>query len=251
MQYNADVKELKRRIREYVWNLLEKRNIARFPRPVYGRIPNFIGADKAAYNLSQMSVWQRSRIVKVNPDAPQQPVRLQALLQGKTLIMPTPKIRKGFILLDPETIPQNMLRKAATIRGAFVLGKIFDKEKALELPKIDLIVTGSVAVDKYGSRIGKGGGYAELEYAIFRELDKVNEDTPVITTIHDLQLIDRRLPREIHDLPVDIVVTPTRIIKTIEPYPKPKGIYWEILDKDKINNIPILKWLYNRKLKQL
>ncbi len=247
MQDKNNVKELKKKIREYIWNLLEEKNIARFPRPVHGRIPNFVGAERAAYNLSQIPIWRRSRVVKVNPDAPQQPVRLQALLQGKILIMPTPKIRKGFLLLDPKTIPQNMMKKASTIKGAFILGKLFDRERILELPKIDFIVTGSVAVDRYGSRIGKGGGYAELEYAILREIGKINENTPVVTTIHDLQLLDKKLPREVHDLPVDIIVTPTRTIKTIEPHPKPKGIYWELLDKEKINSIPALQWLYNRR----
>ncbi len=242
-----NVKELKKRIRERIWKLLEENNIARFPRPVYGRIPNFISAEKAACNLFKIPVWRKAKVVKVNPDSPQQPVRLQALQQNKILIMPTPRIRNGFILLDPQGIPQKMVRKASTIRGAFVLGKIFDREDVLKLPRIDLIVIGSVAVDKYGTRIGKGGGYAELEYAILRELGKINDNTPVVTTIHDVQLLDERIPREKHDLPVDIIITPSRIIRSLQPHPKPKGIYWELLNWEKIKNIPILQWLYNRK----
>ncbi len=243
------IKELKRKIRERIWNLLEERNIARFPRPVYGRIPNFIGAEKAAQNLLETNIWQKARVIKVNPDSPQQPVRLNALIQDKVLIMPTPKIRNGFILLDPQRIPVQLIRKASTIRGAFSLGIIYDREKVVELPRIDLIVTGSVAVDRYGTRIGKGGGYAELEYAILRELGKINDSTPVVTTIHDLQLLEEKLPREIHDLPVDVIITPSRRIRALQPYPKPRGIYWELLDRDKINSIPVLKWLHhmNRK----
>ncbi len=243
-----NVKELKKKIREHIWNLLEENNIARFPRPVYGRIPNFVGAEEAAYNLFKASVWRKARVVKVNPDSPQQPIRLQALRQGKILIMPTPRIRSGFILLDPQDIPQRMIRKASTIRGAFLLGKIFDREDVLKLPRIDLIVIGSVAVDKYGTRIGKGGGYAELEYAVLRELGKADDNTPVVTTIHDIQLLDEKLPREKHDLPVDIIITPSRIIRALQPYPKPRGIYWELLEEEKIKSIPILQWLYNRKI---
>ena len=238
------VKELKRKIRERIWNLLEQSNVARFPKPVYGRIPNFIGAEKAAQNLLRTSIWRNAKVVKVNPDSPQKPVRLNALEQGKVLIMPTPKIRSGFILLDPQRIPKQLIRRASTIRGAFFLGVIYDKEKIAELPRIDLIVTGSVAVDKYGTRIGKGGGYAELEYAILREIGKVNDSTPVVTTIHDLQLLDEKLPREVHDLPVDLIITPSRRIKALQPYPKPKGIYWELIDRDKIDRIPTLRWLY-------
>ncbi len=242
---NDKVRELKKKIREYVWRLLEENNIARFPRPVYGRIPNFVGAEEAARKLFNTSIWRKSRVVKVNPDSPQQPVRLQALRQGKILIMPTPKIRSGFILIDPQVIPQRMIKRASTIRGAFQLGRIFDREKVLRLPKIDLIVIGSVAVDKYGTRIGKGGGYAELEYAVLKELNKIDDDTPVATTIHDTQLLDERLPREKHDLPVDMIITPSRILRALQPYPKPKGIYWELLSYEKIKSIPVLQWLYS------
>ncbi len=44
-----------------------------------------------------------------------------------------------------------------------------DREIVKEMPPVDLIVAGSVAVNKKGSRIGKGGGYSDLEYAIGRE----------------------------------------------------------------------------------
>ena len=119
----------------------------------------------------------------------------------------------------------------------------------MSIKDVDLIVIGSVAVDVYGTRIGKGGGYAELEYAILREIGKVTEDTPIVTTVHDLQVLNNELPREKHDVPVDIIVTPTRIIRTIKPRPKPQGIYWDLLGEDKLESIPILKELL--RLKQL
>jgi 5-formyltetrahydrofolate cyclo-ligase len=43
--------DLKRELRERVWRLLEERGVARFPRPVYGRIPNFVGAETAARRI--------------------------------------------------------------------------------------------------------------------------------------------------------------------------------------------------------
>ncbi|MCG2909800.1 MAG: 5-formyltetrahydrofolate cyclo-ligase, partial [Stygiolobus sp.] len=35
-------------IRQKIWRLLEEKDIASFPRPVYGRIPNFKGAEMAS-----------------------------------------------------------------------------------------------------------------------------------------------------------------------------------------------------------
>ena len=41
-------------IRKRIWDMMEEKNIAQFPRPVHHRIPNYVDADKAALRLSQM-----------------------------------------------------------------------------------------------------------------------------------------------------------------------------------------------------
>ncbi len=227
---SSNIKKLKQEIRERIWRLLEEKNIARFPRPVYGRIPNFEGADKAAERLFRTSIWRKAKVVKVNPDSPQRLVRYRALIEGKKLVMATPKLKKGFLLLDPRNIPSSSYMYASSIKGAFAYGKILRLE---EIPCVDLIVTGCVAVDRYGRRLGKGGGYAELEYAILREINAIDENTYVVTTIHDLQIVDK-IPVEEHDLTVDIIFTPTKTIYVEPRPPKPKGIIWEKLG-DKIN----------------
>ena len=240
----GDVREEKRRIRERIWRLLEEKNVAAFPRPVYGRIPNFKGAEVAAERLFATREWREARIVKVNPDAPQRPVRLRALMEGKLLVMATPRMREGFLLLDPRLIPPRYYRDASTIRGAFRWGRRLTLDE-LEKLHIDLIVTGSVAVDRSGGRLGKGEGYAELEYAVLRELGAVDEKTPVATTVHDLQVVDR-VPREEHDLTVDIIATPTRLYRVEPRPPKPRGILWDRLPREKLEEIPLLRELQRR-----
>lgn len=220
-----DVKTLKQMLRERIWRLLEERDVADFPRPVYGRIPNFKGADKAAYLLATLEIWKKSKVIKSNPDSPQFHVRYRALVEGKKVVMASPRLKEGFILLDPSSIPPRALREAATIRGAFRYGRTI---RLCEIPPIDLVIVGSVAVDNEGRRVGKGGGYSELEYAILRELGKVDESTPIVTTIHDFQLVDN-VPVESHDLTVDYVITPTRIIEIRERGARPSGIMWEKL----------------------
>lgn len=235
---NKDIKELKQKIREHIWNLLETRNIAKFPRPVYNRIPNFQGAEEAAEKLFKTNIWFKSSAVKVNPDSPQRIIRYRALIEGKVVVMASPRLKQGFILLDPVTIPYNKYSYASTITGAFKYGKLVSLK---QIPKIDLVVTGCVAVDLKGNRIGKGGGYGELEYAILRELDLINNNTPVATTVHDLQIIDS-VPREEYDLAVDIIATPTKLYH-IEPRPsKPRGIFWDKLgDKAELSVIKELR----------
>ena len=121
---SLSIKEEKQAIRKRIWRLLEEKGVARFPRPVYGRIPNFEGADKAAEKLFKTRLWWETSIVKVNPDSPQRPIRYRALIEGKRIVMATPRLQKGFLLLDPRKIHSSKHLDASCIRGAFVYGRI-------------------------------------------------------------------------------------------------------------------------------
>lgn len=227
-------------LRNRIWRIMEERNIARFPRPVFGRIPNFVGAEDAAQRLVQSDLFKKAAVVKVNPDAPQKPVREAVLKSNKVLVMPTPRISRGFLLLDPKKISPNLYTVASTIQGAFKYGTFVDPQ---DLPEIDLIVAGSVAVSIYGERLGKGEGYSELEYSILREFDKASEETPIVTTVHDVQVVEHHIPLAPWDFTVDYIFTPTKTIKCLGEKQRPLGIMWEHLPKEKIESIPILKKL--------
>jgi 5-formyltetrahydrofolate cyclo-ligase len=214
---------------------LEQRKIARFPRPVFHRIPNFVGAEEAAMRVVSLKEFEESTTVKVNPDAPQRRVRLETLSHRKLLLMPAPRLRSGFILLDGSSL-NAQLELASTIRGAFMLGKAVPLGR---LPKIDLVVVGSVAVAKDGARIGKGDGYSEMEYAILRELGLVSESTPIITTVHELQIVES-VPLEDHDIAVDYIVTPRRVLATNSTKPRPSGILWDRVTPEMVSRMPVL-----------
>jgi len=232
----------KQRIREYIWRLLEEKGVARFPKPVYGRIPNFVGSEIAASRILELEEYRGARVVKVSPDSPQRYIRYRCLLDGKILIMPTPRLREGFLILNPSKINRRNYEYASTIRGAFIYGEKILPE---DLPRIDLIVTGSVAVTKDGLRLGKGGGYSELEYAILMEYGKVERSTPIATNVHDLQIVEW-LPRDAYDLTVNIIATPTKIMKVEGGAERPSGVIWSLLAEEKIREIPILRKLKSR-----
>jgi len=231
--------ETKNEIRERIWRTLEKEGVALFP-GAHGRIPNFEGADKAARLLSTLPEWQKAKSIKANPDSPQRPVRHLALSSGKTIYMAVPRLRekKCFIKLDPSKISSKDIPEASTIKGAFRFGiPVHPKE----IPQIDLIVAGSVVVNRKGSRIGKGGGYSDLEYAIGREFGFVKEDVVILTTVHPLQIVDEDLPETDHDFRIDFIITPDEIIPTHRKGGRPKGIIRDHLTEQKISEIPILK----------
>lgn len=232
----------KMELRETIWSLLEEKDVARFPRPIRGRIPNFQGAEEAARRIIGTDEFHRAEVAKVNPDLPQIEVRRGVLEAGKTLIMPSPRLKKGFLILDPARIPARHHGRAATIRGSF---QHASKTGLNDLPAVDLIVCGSVAVTEKGARVGKGGGYSELEYAILRELGLVDEETPIMTTVHDLQMV-AEAPMEEHDFSVDLIATPTRLMRTEGPRHRPIGIIWEKISEKRLDEIPLLKTLRRR-----
>ncbi len=206
-----DVKLAKQELRERVWKLMEEKGVSKFP-PPRGRIPNFAGAELAAKKLSDLEEWKVSSTVFVSPDSPQAKVREIALEEGKTLIMATPRLKRGFVLLDGKRLRNpKLVRFASTIRGAMKLGKFFTLEEDFSKPS--LIVIGCVAVDpKNGYRLGKGGGYGDREVAILtRKFGRIK----VATTVHEIQLVDG-VPAEKHDSKVDIIVTPERVIRISE-----------------------------------
>ncbi len=232
----------KEAIRKTIWKLLEERGVARFPKPVEGRIPNFVGAEDAARLLKISNVYEAAEVIKVNPDSPQRPVREMAMMDGKTLVMPTPRIRHGFLMVRGDRLSRNIVHHASSISGMHRFGQSVD---IWEIPHVDLVVIGSVAVSRDGWRLGKGEGYAELEYAMLREAGVIDAKTPVYTTVHDLQLVEE-IPHTVYDLPVDMIFTNTSIIRCPKQ-PKPRGIIWEMLDKSKISEIPLLAHLYGRR----
>ena len=224
-----------------VWSQLQQRKVARFP-GADGRIPNFIGAEACAGVIAQTQFWQKATVLKVNPDSPQRAIRQQALEEGKIIYMAVPRLHseKPFIELDPKTIKCSPYI-ASSIKGADKYGTPVTLH---EVRSIDLIVCGSVAVNRLGARVGKGGGYSDLEFALLTEQKKIGRNTPIVTSVHPLQIVDEEIPMTEHDIPLSAIVTPTEIIEIESPLPRPKGIYWQMLPPEKIEAIPVLK---NRK----
>jgi 5-formyltetrahydrofolate cyclo-ligase len=223
----AAVEAAKQAVRERMWALLEREGAARFP-GARGRIPNFRAAEAAAARLAELPEWQSARVVKANPDAPQLPVRRRAVADGKRVYMAVPRLR--------EQRPFVLLRDDATIKGAMRDGRPAAVE---ELEHADLIVCGTVAVNRDGVRVGKGGGYSDLEFGLLVDAGAVDAETVIATTVHPLQVVDEDLPETEHDFRVDRVVTSDEVIEGRAK--RPPGILWDHLAEEKIAAIPALR----------
>jgi 5-formyltetrahydrofolate cyclo-ligase len=229
----------KARLRAQVWADLDRPGVARFPKPK-NRIPNFVGAEAAARLLAETDEWIAATTVKANPDSPQWPVRTRALQDGKVVYMAVPRLAEldPFFLLDPEHLA-DAPRAASSIKGASRSARTVRVD---ELDPVDLVVTGCVAVDESGARLGKGGGFSDLELALAAQAGLVDARTVVVTTVHELQVLAAgTVPTSGHDIHVDVVVTPERIVRCARPHgwALPE-IRWDELTDEKIAAIPLL-----------
>ena len=103
---------------------------------------------------------------------------------------------------------------------------------------------GSVAVTREGRRLGKGHGYADLEYALLRELG--NPAVPLATTVHRLQVVEG-FPVEAHDTPLKLIATPDELIEVQRRGRAPRGIDWKRLPREALEEMPVLRELKARR----
>lgn len=241
----------KNRIREEVWRELRRvaKPDSRFHWDFSKFIPDFKGSEKCAAAIRRMKLYKNSRYIMITPDNCLQKLREYCILDGKTYIMPTYGIVRGFIMISRDLVPQGQEEYASTLDGADRFGISVTLQDIKALGKIDFLVTGASAVNLEGVRYGKGHGYFDLEWAMFREIGVVDENTPVIAVVHDCQVIDIPIEASPYDTIVDIIVTPTRIINIEKKREKPKGILWEKIPREMVDEIPPLRELM--KLKNL
>jgi 5-formyltetrahydrofolate cyclo-ligase len=228
----------KSEVRSRAWQAIRDAGAARFP-GVEGRIPNFIGAEAAAARLAGTDEWKRATAIKSNPDAPQLPVRKRALADGKTVYMAVPKLADElpFWRLDPDEIDVP-IHRVASIKGA---AQVAVPVGVHEMPHVDLVVCGSVAVERGGARLGKGGGYSDLEFAIGVEAGIIDAGTVIASTVHPCQILEAgAIPLTDHDFGLDLVVTPDEVIRTRTAIRRPPGMLWDHLDAEKRASIPVL-----------
>lgn len=234
---STDVHHAKDEVRQRVWERMDSCGAGRSG-SVREKIPNFHGAETASRLLSTLEKWCNARVIKANPDKAQAESRRSVLDRGQLLYMAVPKLatQQPFYEIDPH--------KFTTGRERIVTGKEASKHAPRvsieQMRPIDVVLCGSVAVNPQGVRIGKGAGYSDIEVALLSEAGLIGPETLLVTTVHELQVLDEELPEACHDFRVDLVVTPEQVLSCTGPR-RTAGIAWEELTAEKIAAIPALR----------
>lgn len=234
-------------LRHEVWEELRPfaRPDSRFHWDFSEFVPDFEGSERCATKIWQLDSYQQSRLIFAAPDNSLTAVRQQAIVDGKSLVVATHGISRGFVLLESGVVTKEQAAFAATLDGVERFGRPLSLSEISELGTIDLLITGVSLVTEKGVRWGKGHGYFDLEWGMFRQVGAVDESTPVIAVGHECQVVAQDLRPSFVDAIVDMIVTPARVISVERPYTKPKGILWHYVSPDLIDRIPPLQALFD------
>ncbi len=214
-------------------------------------ITDFRGSAEATHRLLALPEWQQAQRVFITPDNSTQLLREYGIRQGKEIIMTTYGIRRGSVLIRREMVIEGQEEYAATLVGMEKFGEplrtIEDLERAGPL---DLMVTGALAISRaHGGRAGKGAGWFDAEWGIWRTLHLVQEDTPVIGIVHDVQVVEEAFPLDPWDCHITIIVTPSTVIR-LPRFQQPEGVLWDqiVTEQQKawMTAIPYMRELHLR-----
>jgi 5-formyltetrahydrofolate cyclo-ligase len=122
-------------------------------------------------------------------------------VRGATIVLPR-VVRAGskldFLRVDP----------GAELRpGAYGIPEPGSSVLHVVPAALDLVIVPGLAFDAAGRRVGSGGGYYDHTFTTARPVTQ-----RLVGFAYDFQIIER-CPSEAHDIPVDIVVTESRVLR--------------------------------------
>ena len=236
----------KSEVRNRVWEEFRKvaRPDARFHWDFNNFIADFEGSDEATRRTRELEIYNDTNYVFSTPDNSLTTFRAQCIRDEKDLLVSTSGISRGFFLLPKRSVPRDKVLYASTLDGLDYVGQHVTLEDIQEKGPIELLVTGSSAITTDGIRFGKGHGWFDIEWGLFTEVGVVTPETKIVTIVHESQVVsDIQIPTQPYDVPIDFIVTPTRVIETTSPVQKPHGIHWELLEQGMVESIAPLQEL--------
>lgn len=232
-------------VRQRIWEKLAEvaRPDTRFHMNFAEVIPDFDGSESAADRITALPAYQQSQLAFVTPDNSLVDLRRRLIEAGRPFVVSTYNILRGFLFIAPGSVPKDHEHYAAWLEGLEYFGKPISLEDITRLGRFDFMATGASAVSTEGIRFGKGHGYFDLEWGMFTDLGLASDTTPVVAAVHDVQVVDDKLPASETDIVVDLIATPSRIIEIERHSRRPRGIKWHLLTPELIAATPPLKEL--------
>jgi 5-formyltetrahydrofolate cyclo-ligase len=231
--------------RQRIWDRLSAvaRPDARFHLDFSNFIPDFEGSEAATDRIAALPMFASCQLAFVTPDNSMRDLRRRLIKARVPLVTATFNVQRGFLYLAPDAVPPGAEDYAACLEVLEHFARAASLDDIARLGRFDLMATGAAAVSVDGVRFGKGHGFFDMEWGMFAELGLVDEATPVLAVVHDVQLVDERLQMGDNDNPVDIIATPTRLIEVARTTHRPRGVAWDRVLSGDLHRTPPLREL--------
>jgi 5-formyltetrahydrofolate cyclo-ligase len=232
-------------IRQRIWSKLADvaKPDTRFHMNFAEVIPDFEGSERATDRVMAMPACQQSRYAFITPDNCLVELRRRFIERGVPFVMSTYGIYRGFLLIEPGTVPKGAELYAAWLDGMEHFGKPVTLADVARRGPFDFMVTGASAVSVNGVRFGKGHGFFDLEWGMFTDVGIVNDATPVVAVVHDVQVVEDKLVPSETDILVDTIATPERLVTVEKRGKRPHGVKWNLLEPEQIAATPPIREL--------
>ncbi len=206
-------------------------------------IPDFVGSELATDRITALAAYKASKFAFITPDNCLVDLRRRMIEAGMPFVMSTYGIYRGFLYIEPGSVPKGAELYAAWLDGMEHFGRPVTLEEITRKGRFDFMVTGASAVSVDGVRFGKGHGFFDLEWGMFTDLGLADDNTPVVASVHDVQVVEDKLHPSETDILGDMIATPTRLVEVERRGRRPRGIKWDLLTPNQIADTPPLREL--------
>lgn len=192
---------------------------------------------KLAQRLRGVKSYRESRQIFVSPAPFLSQVRINALLDGKELVMPGPGLKQGFFLLKPFSVPFPKLLYAVSLGGVHEHGTVLSSTGISELD-LGLFISEAMVVNEEGVRIGDGTGFFDLAVAILQESGGISKSFEVFAALSDQsQFVSEELPSDPWDIPVRGILTQDLFREVTKADATTPKLYWDELARKTVKKI--------------
>ena len=201
------------------------------------------GAGQIAERIRKLPFYKEALHILCAPVSGLFQIRLNGLMDGKTVTIPTQGLGKGFVMLDPRAIPSTQRFQAARLLGNVLKERRIPYDRPLPLP-IDLAVTDALAADGDGNILGDGAGHLDLQIAILNHLGWLSSEVVLVAVVAEENFLPA-VPGEEMDVRTHWIVTPNRAIRTSASGFPQAQIRWDKLALRSIRRNAALFHLHN------
>lgn len=209
--------------------------------------PAVKASGKSAQLVRHLARYRDAKRIFVGPTARLQQIRINALTDGKELLVPAPGLKEGFYLLAPYEIPFKDLRYAVGYKGLVQYGRRIAVEELGQVPA-GLLITDCLAVDPAGYFVGDGQGFFDLAVAILAELHGLSPEAEAYGVGEQEQILGQEVEHAVWDIRLNGFITPEGIALDNPGGHAGQRVLWDILPPKRIRKItPLWKLSMQKK----